>query len=176
VARYSLFVLKVPLNPNNQPINQSLCLCTDTQQFQTSPSSQSVVAESTVRLDCVTGYSAPPADIHWLHDGTPTSGGQLETAEFGSRRDGGAAGQRSSSLTLAGVSLDDQGFYECVAVNSASGRVVHSRSAYVNVTGMQPKGVKNGRVTMATKSCKNDATTLTCMNFSGHVGLVTILS
>jgi len=107
----------------------------DTQQFQTGPASQSVLLNDTVRLDCVSGYSAPPADIHWLHDGVMTTTGHHAVAEFGSRRDGGASGQRSASLTLEAASYEDRGFYECVAVNPMSGRTVHSRKAFVNVTG-----------------------------------------
>jgi len=107
----------------------------DTREFQTSPASQSVLFNDTVRLDCVTGYSAPPAVIHWLHDGVETTTGRQEVAEFGSRRDGGASGQRSASLTLEAVSLADRGHYECVAVNPMSDQRVHSRKAFVNVTG-----------------------------------------
>jgi len=108
----------------------------DTRQFQTSPSSRSALVNGTVRLDCVTGYSAPPADVHWLHDSTTTTTtGRRETAEFGSRRDGGASGRRSSSLTLDAVSVEDAGHYECVAVNPLSGEEVHSLRAVLNVTG-----------------------------------------
>jgi len=107
----------------------------DTRDFQTSPSSQSVLINDTVRLDCVTGYSAPPAVIRWLHDGVETTAGHQSVAEFGSRRDGGASGQRSASLTLRAVALQQAGFYQCAAVNRVSGLVVRSLKAFVNVTG-----------------------------------------
>lgn len=110
-------------------------IAADTGEFQTSPASQSVLFNDTVRLDCVTGYSAPPAVIHWLHDGLQTTTGRRAVADFGSRRDGGASGQRSASLTLDAVSLQDRGLYECVAVNPLSGQVAHSLKAFVNVTG-----------------------------------------
>ena len=107
----------------------------DTRQFQTSPASQSVFVDSTVTLDCLTGYSAPPADVRWLHDAVTVTTGRRTVAEFGSRQDGGTSARRSASLTLDFVSLADGGFYKCVAVNPLSGEVVHSRRAYVNVTG-----------------------------------------
>jgi len=116
-------------------VSDANCNVADTREFQTSPASQSVFFNDTVRLDCVTGYSAPPAVIHWLHDDNKTTAGHQTVAEFGSRRDGGASGQLSASLTLETVTLEDRGLYECVAVNPMSAEVVHSLRAYVNVTG-----------------------------------------
>ena len=98
--------------------------------------SQSVLVDATVRLDCVTGYSAPPADIHWLHNGTETTTGRHDVALFGSLRDGGAASQRTASLTLRNVSVEDGGFYQCEAVNPVSRQKVRSDKAFVNVTGI----------------------------------------
>jgi len=108
----------------------------DTRQFQTSPVPQSVLINDTVRLECVTGYSAPPADVHWLQDGVEVTTSRHAVADFGSRRDGGASGQRSAALTLEAVSLENRGTYECVAVNSMSGESVHSLQAFVNITGI----------------------------------------
>jgi len=108
---------------------------TDTQQFETNPASQSVLANTTATLDCVTGYSAPPADVHWLHDDIRVTTGRLVVTEFGSRRNGGTSGQRNASLRLDGVSLEDGGYYACVSVNPLSGQQVRSLKAYLNVTG-----------------------------------------
>ena len=108
---------------------------TDTRPFQTSPASQSVMVNDTVSLDCLTGFSAPPADVHWLHNGQRMTAGDQAVSEFGSRRDGGVAGRRNASLMLQTASFDDRGLYRCVAVNPASGTVVRSLEAVVNVTG-----------------------------------------
>jgi len=94
-----------------------------------------VLVGGTVQLSCVTGYSAPPADVSWTHDAAVSTTGRQAVAEFGSRRDGGASARLSASLVLDAVDLQDAGLYECLAVNPLSGQAVRSLGAYVNVTG-----------------------------------------
>ena len=43
-----------------------------------------------VILECVTGYSAPPADVTWFHNGEEYVDGQQTLVKFGVTVGGGA--------------------------------------------------------------------------------------
>ena len=70
-----------------------------------------------VRIECVTGYSAPPPVVQWEKDtpGSVFTQGRQTTATYGTERTGGAR-QNSMILELTTTPEDSGNFY-CVSNN-----------------------------------------------------------
>lgn len=66
---------------------ESLWFYADIDSFLIAPGSVNVTEGERVRLTCTTGYSAPPAAVHWERDGNRVSD-PTEEVYFSSVRDG----------------------------------------------------------------------------------------
>jgi Immunoglobulin domain len=88
-------------------------------------------------MNCVTGYSAPPALVHWVKDNIilTEDQGQQTSGIFGSSVIDGGAAQISSRLLLQSVAQNDAGVYWCIAVNTMTQQTVISNNATLIVNG-----------------------------------------
>jgi hypothetical protein len=91
------------------------------EEFVTGPTSQTVYIHNPVILECDPPHSRPPPHIYWMKDGL-----KLQNAVISNR----------GNLYIHRADMIDSGYYQCVAVNHISGRMRHSESAYLNVTGI----------------------------------------
>ena len=105
----------------------------DLQPFSIQPQSQNVSINATLRLQCVTGYSAPPPLAYWTQNGTPLQAGSQLSGMFGTALDG-VATQTSMVLVLFVTSRSEEGVYACAAFNPLLNRTVFSSPATVFVS------------------------------------------
>lgn len=87
------------------------------------------------RIDCVTGFSAPPPIVHWEvgQPGSVFEDGNQTTAMFGYKMEGGAM-QISMRLEFQ-AKMEQTGLYSCVATNPLTREAKRSPPVSVVVEG-----------------------------------------
>lgn len=106
---------------------------TDIRPFLSNPSSLTVTEGEVASLDCVTGDSAPPSEVHWEKDGIPVTSGNQYKASYGTHASD-MVGQYYMKLVLDSKP-GETGLYACVSINSVLGITVRSLSVQVTVNG-----------------------------------------